>query len=247
MISAPPISRRAQSMNEQRTRILDGARGLFAERGVESVTMAAVAAAAGVARATVFNYFASKHALVEAITDDVITYFREMLESALADEETPAPELVRALFAQMGAGIEAYAGFFRGVFREIMKISVGLDEGGAAQRTREATAGQLVRLMERGLSRGELRRVAPAADLARAFDSLANGTITHWLYDERTDSLELRMRRAAEIFLGAVAPPRFAARTRRLVALAPPPEDPTREHSSRKRARRSMQLAKETR
>jgi AcrR family transcriptional regulator len=247
MISGPPIPRREQSKNEQRERILDAARSLFAERGVEPVTMADVAATAGVARATVFNYFASKYALVEAITDDVVAYFEEMLAAALADDVTPTPALVRALYAQMGAGIEAYAGFFRGVFREIMKISVGLDEGAAARRTREVTSAQLVRLMERGLARGELNRVAPAADLARAFDSLANGTITHWLYDERSDSLHERMARAAEIFLGAVAAKRFAAKPRRLVALAPPPQDPTSTETPKRRARRTPRRAKETR
>jgi AcrR family transcriptional regulator len=245
MRSETPIPRREQSKNEQRERILDAARTLFAERGVEPVTMADVAGGAGVSRATVFNYFSSKYALVEAITDDVVVYFEEMLESALADAKTPTPALVRALFEQMGAGIEAYAGFFREVFREIMKISVGLDEGAAARRTREVTSRQLVRLMRRGLERGDLRRVAPAEDLARAFDSLANGTITHWLYDERSDSLRERMARAAEVFLGPVAAPRFAARPRRLVALAAPPEDPS--DTPKRRARARARRIRETR
>ncbi len=226
---APPLSRREQSKNEQRDRILDAARSLFGERRVEAVTMADVAATADVSRATVFNYFASKYALVEAITDDVIVYFENMLDAALADEVTPTPTLIRALYKQMGEGIEAYAGFFRGVFREIMKISVGLDEGAAARRTREVVSRQLERLMERGLSRRELLPVAPAADLARAFDSLANGTIVHWLYDEQSDSLHVRMGRAAEILLGALAAKRFAAKPKRLVALAAPPLTPAKE------------------
>jgi AcrR family transcriptional regulator len=217
------IQRREQKKSEQRAGILDAARSLFAERGVEQVTMAEVAEAARVSRATVFNYFASKYALVEAITDDVLVYFTGMLEQALADEATPTPTLVRAAFAQMGTGIEAYAGFFRGIFREIMKISVGLDEGGVAARTNERNRGLLERLMERGVARRELRRVAPPADLARAFSGLANGTIVSWLYDERSDSLHERMERAAEIFLGAVAAPRFAERPRRLRALSGPP------------------------
>jgi AcrR family transcriptional regulator len=236
---------REQSKSQQRERILGAARQLFAERGVEPVTMADVAAAAGVARATVFNYFASKYALVESITDDVIAYFQGMLENALADEVTPTPAIIRALFAQMSTGIETYQGFFRGVFREIAKISVGLDEGAAARRTREVTSAQLVRLMERGLARGDLQPVAPAADLARAFDSLCNGTIIRWLYDEHSDSLRERMERAAEILLAPVAAPRFAARPRRLVALSPPPEDPTAD-TPRKGARPARRRAKET-
>ena len=35
--------------------------------------------------------------------------------------------------------------------------------------------------------------------------SLANGTITHWLYEDAAGSLRERMRSAAEIWLGAVA------------------------------------------
>lgn len=240
------IQRRADKKIAQREAILDAARGLFAERGVEQVTMAEVADAARVARATVFNYFASKYALVEAITDDVLGHFRGMLEEALADETTPTPALVRSAFAHMGAGIEAYAGFFRGIFREIMKISVGLDEGGVAERTNEVTRALLERLMARGLERGELREVAPAADLARAFSSLTNGTIVSWLYDDRSDSLRERMERAAEIFLGAVAAPRFAARPRRLVELTALPQDPARS-ARRKRAPRGPRRAKENR
>jgi AcrR family transcriptional regulator len=236
---------RQRSKSVQRERILDAARTLFAERGVEPVTMADVAGAAGVARATVFNYFASKYALVEAITDDVVAYFQAMLENALADQVTPTPAIVRALFSHMGAGIEAYQGFYRGVFREIAKLSVGLDEGLASRRTREITSAQVVRLMERGLERGDLQKVAPAADLARAFESLTNGTIIGWLYDEHSDSLRERMERAAEIFLAPVAAPRHAARPRRLVALSRPPEDPMAD-TPRKRARRAPRRAKET-
>ena len=236
MNSAPPLSRREQSKNEQHDRILDAARSLFGERGVDAVTVADVASRADVARATVFNYFPSKYALVEAITDEVVAHFEQMLDAALADEVTPTPALIRALYKTMGEGIEAYAGFFRGVFREIMKISVGLDEGAAARRTREVTSKQLLRLMERGLARGELLPVAPAADLARAFDSLSNGTIVHWLYDECSDSLHERMARAAEILLGAVAAKRFAAKPRRLVALGAPPLSP-RSRRTRKETR----------
>jgi AcrR family transcriptional regulator len=196
---------RERKRSEQRARILDAARALFASRGPEQVTVSEVAELAGVARATVFNYFPSKHALVEAITQDVFAYYRGMLDTALADERTPTPTLVRALFEQMGAGIELYHGFYRGVFREIAKLQVGLDEGAAGQRAREQALARLERLLARGIERGELRAEHAAGDLASAFDALVNGTITHWLYDDASESLRLRMQRAARIFLGPVA------------------------------------------
>jgi AcrR family transcriptional regulator len=197
---------------EQRARIVDAARRLFAEHGFDEVTMAEVAAAAGVARATVFNHFGSKHALVEAITEDVIAYYDRMLQNALADTVTPTPVLVRALFDEMGTGIEEDRRFYRGVFREIAKVRLGLDEGGIGERAGAATVELLVKLLARGQARGELHRTHRAEDLASAFDSLVNGTITHWLYGDVAESLRERMGRAAEVFLGEVAVDSRAAR-----------------------------------
>ncbi len=204
-MSAQPESPRSLRQNAQRERILDAARTLFASRGFEAVTMGEVAMQAGVVRATVFNHFGSKHALVEAITAGVFDYYAQMLDQALADETAATPALVRALFEHMGAGIEQFHGFYREVFREIMKIQVGLEEGSTAARAAERTQERLVRLLARGQQRGELSRDFSAADLETAFSSLANGTIDRWLYEDASGSLRERMRRAAEIFLGPVA------------------------------------------
>ena len=86
--SAPPQSPRSLKNRAQRERILDAARSLFASRGFDAVTMGDVAEQAGVVRATVFNQFGSKGALVEAITEGVLDDWAGMLENALADEAT---------------------------------------------------------------------------------------------------------------------------------------------------------------
>jgi AcrR family transcriptional regulator len=196
---------REQARSDQRARIVEAARRLFARDGVDDVTMAEVAAESGVARATVFNYFGSKHALVEAITEDVIAHYQAMLQNALADTETPTPVLVRALFDGMGAGIEEDRRFYRGVFREIAKVRLGLDEGGLGEQAGMAALGLLVKLLTRGQERAELSRTLRVDDLASAFDSLVNGTIMHWLYGDAAEPLRERMHRAAEVFLGAAA------------------------------------------
>jgi AcrR family transcriptional regulator len=196
---------RARSRATHRGLILDAARVLFRERGVEAVTMADVAEHAKVARATVFNHFGSKYALVEAITEEVHAYYRLMIENALSEVDTPVPVLVRSLFDLMGFGIEEDRRFYRGVFREIAKIQVGLDEGGAGERARQASQDLLSRLLERGQARRELRDDFRAAELASAFDSLSVGTINHWLYDDASEPLRARMQRAGEFFLAAAA------------------------------------------
>ena len=190
-----------QRANDPRNRILETARELFAERGPDAVTMAEVAQAAGVARATVFNHFGSKHALIEGITEGVLASYQEVLERAIADRDTATPDIVRTLFEYMGVGIEEDRRFHRAVFREIAKLGMGLDEGGPGQRARLANLEGMAQLMMRGQARGELTRAHRAEDLGSAFGSLINGTITHWLYDDASEPLPDRMRRAAEVFL----------------------------------------------
>jgi AcrR family transcriptional regulator len=153
----------------------------------------------------VFNQFGSKHALVDAISAEVLAGYVLLLDNALADRRAPTPVLVRALFEAMGRGIEENERFYRAIFREIATVSLGLDEGGAAQRTRLLAIERLGRLLARGQARGDLVRGPEPEDLATAFDSLVSGTIVHWLYEAQGEPLHARMLRAAGILLSGIA------------------------------------------
>lgn len=69
-----PVSGRARPERadaaRNRARVLGAARRLFAERGVEAVTMEEVAREAGVAKGTVFNRFGDRAGLALALLDD---------------------------------------------------------------------------------------------------------------------------------------------------------------------------------
>ena len=213
-------SRRLQNRDEQRKRILDCARFLFGAHSFDDVTMADIAAKAGVARATVFNHFPSKDSLVEAITGDVFAYFVGMLSEALSDEITPTPTLILTLFRHMGAGIEQYYGFYQGVFREIARMQVKLDDESSAARARATALDRMATLLARGQKRGELRSDVSATDLAEALDCLSNGTITQWLFSAQSDSLKERMERVASLFIEGAAMPAamIAANSNRRIA-----------------------------
>ena len=60
-------------------RIENAARRLFAQRGFAGTSMADVASAAGVSKATVFHHFRSKRALYEALVGDAMAGFREQI------------------------------------------------------------------------------------------------------------------------------------------------------------------------
>jgi AcrR family transcriptional regulator len=219
------MRRTPAARTDARAAVLEAAQRLFAARGLHDVTMAEVAEAAGVARATVFNHFGSKHALVDAITAEVLDGYVRGLDAVLADRETATPALVRTLFEWMGRGIEENERFYRAIFRELAKVSLGLDEGSEAQQKRREALARLLQLHTRGQARGELVRSQQPEAMASAFDSLVFGTVIHWLYEDRGEPLHARMLRAADVLLGGIAlQPEPEARGRpalRLAARAP--------------------------
>ena len=121
----------SRNRDDQRQRVLYAAAELFAEYGTDDVTMADIAERAGVARASVFNYFGSKHALVEAITQTVLAIWVDMLDSALTDKVSPTPMLIRRLCDDMAKGIESQHLLHSGVFR---RRSLGSNSASTAAR-----------------------------------------------------------------------------------------------------------------
>jgi AcrR family transcriptional regulator len=62
-----PLTRPGVAMSRTRRGLLNGARSAFAERGMKKTTMQHVAAAAGVAKATLYNHFRTKDDVATAL------------------------------------------------------------------------------------------------------------------------------------------------------------------------------------
>ncbi|WP_433324573.1 TetR/AcrR family transcriptional regulator [Spirillospora sp. CA-294931] len=69
LMRTPPPKERADAARN-RAKVLEAAAGLFAEHGVESVSMDAVAARAGVGKGTLFRRFGDKAGLAVALLDE---------------------------------------------------------------------------------------------------------------------------------------------------------------------------------
>lgn len=192
-----------------RDRIVQAASRLFAERGLDGVTVEDVAESAGVSRATVFNQFDSKRGLVEAITADVLAFYIGLIDQQLADRNGAYEDQVRTLIDQMSRGIEAGRRFHRAIFREIAKISLGIDEGGPAQIARRTASDRLEQLVTRWQARRQVTTRFDARDLALLFDSVVYGSITRWLYEESERDLQVDMSAMGEMFIRMVAAESF--------------------------------------
>jgi len=102
------ISREAKERT--RERILEAGRTLFVGRGFDATTTRELAAGAGIAAGTLFNYFESKEALAVALVADALSAARDDFRARRTGDE----QIAEALFLHVATGIrrlEPYRGF----------------------------------------------------------------------------------------------------------------------------------------
>ena len=129
--------------------ILEAAAAVIAERG-EQANMADVAAAAGVARATVYRYFPNRDALFEALAQAAVEEVGERLQAGRL-QAIPVPEA----FGRAVRALVAVGDYLVVIARESSRPEpAGFDE-------RVATP--LRELIERAQSLGEVRDDLPAS------------------------------------------------------------------------------------
>jgi AcrR family transcriptional regulator len=81
-------------MEDKRKRLIDIAIELFINHGIISVTMDEVAKAAGMSKKTVYQCFANKGILVEAVVDQLIGQSKNIISSNTDTSGDPVQELV---------------------------------------------------------------------------------------------------------------------------------------------------------
>jgi TetR/AcrR family transcriptional repressor of mexCD-oprJ operon len=143
--------------------ILDAAARVLGGRG-EQASMSDVAAAAGVARATLYRYFPSRQALLDELARLAVRDAGERLASARIDEVDAEEGVRRAIRALVDVG-----DYFVVLARE--RVQPDADE------LEHALAAPLRRLFERGAAAGEIRRDIPSSWLTNSLVGLVVGVL----------------------------------------------------------------------
>lgn len=139
---------------------------LFLERGYENVTVAEIAARAGLTRRTFFNHFSDKREIFSSGAEAFCATVEEHLAST--DAGVPALEAAVAALSSAGEGLADYRRFARQV-RSIVASAPELQERELSKLAR-VTAVICERLQRRG---SDARTATIAAKLAVAAFSLA--------------------------------------------------------------------------
>ena len=77
-----------------KSRILDAAEALFAERGLAGTAVRDIASEVGLNPASLYNHFPSKLALYEAVLERAVKPLLEVLQAAAASEEPPEGDIL---------------------------------------------------------------------------------------------------------------------------------------------------------
>lgn len=152
------MSTTAPAKPDKREAILDAALELFVERGFFGTAVPEIAERAGVGAGTIYRYFESKEALVNAIYRQQKTYFAKgVMENMFVGAMPTTRELFRTLWMRMvGFAIENPKGF---VFMELHHHARYLDAESQALSDRMKTL--FMSVITGAQARGELKAGDP--------------------------------------------------------------------------------------
>jgi len=177
--------------------ILDAAAAVISERG-ESASMADVAAAAGVSRATLYRYFASREDLLQALSAAAIEDAGARLIAADLDS-VPVPEAM----ARVARAIVACG----------MKFAVLMDEPQYFESDEvERRVGEPIRaVLQRGIDDGSLRGDLPVDVLAQMWGGLLDRALRSMA--QLDNGVERASAAVSSLFLhGAASTPSYTRR-----------------------------------
>jgi TetR/AcrR family transcriptional regulator, mexCD-oprJ operon repressor len=155
--------------------ILEAAARVLLVRG-EQASMTDVAAAAGVARATVYRYFPNRQSLLDELARSAVRSAGDRLASARIDEIPVADGITRAVRALVDVG-----DLFVVLARERLRPD--------GEQFERHVVGPLRALVERGQSTGEIRADVPSAWLAAALIGVVVNVVSSPVQHGREDTV----------------------------------------------------------
>jgi AcrR family transcriptional regulator len=167
-----PANRLERRKERTRRDILRAAEQVLADKGVYDAKIADIAATADIGVGTVYLYFDTKEALVEAVVEDTVTRLKETIDRARA-EATSAIEQVRA----STHALCRFAEENRTVFRIVFGRGGGFHE--ILRGAQALFAADIERTLTAGVAEGVFEVASPALT-AQALVGMSTQLLAWW-------------------------------------------------------------------
>lgn len=162
-----------------KTRILQEATKLFAERGYNAASVREVVEAAGCTKPALYYYFEGKDALfVEAIRQ-ATTEMTELIEGTMASQGTTREQLISGIDSFMG-----YLDLNQKTMRLLMRAELQPDDGQPPfdfDSVRARHTQMITTMLQSGVNRGEIRADVDLDDAALALAGMVDQRLQLWL------------------------------------------------------------------
>jgi TetR/AcrR family fatty acid metabolism transcriptional regulator len=185
-VSGAPIPRslapdaRSARTEQRRARLLEVAAACFAKHGFAKTRMDDVAAAAGVSRALVYQYFPSKEELARQVHDHMLEEWSAAVDRAIAEAPSAAEALAAWLRINL-TDVRRMPLLSAVLAEDAAAVLVGWEE--AARRSMAEWRDKLIALLRQGVAAGELRPDLDVESTAEVLRAMQVGMMQHLLSD----------------------------------------------------------------
>jgi AcrR family transcriptional regulator len=199
-----------------RSRLLDAARVVFSDRGLDRAKVEDITTRAQLSKGAFYLHFESKEEAFRELLADVVSHLDRMLNETSAEQIALSPgDVTFVAYLDMchAKNVEIYDF----VWENRALMAMVLEGGGSAsyghliedfaQRAQRQTAVMLQHGVDLGLYRTDLNLEATAAFIAGGFDRLARQLVR----EQKKPDLDTMLREVMWLFVGGIARPEVQA------------------------------------
>lgn len=203
------VGLRERQKQDRRARIIAAAKRLFAESGLENITIEAIADIAGVSGVTVHNYYGTKSGVLLALVAESDRELLEGMAQKLSGRSTSVVDLVLNF-----AGIicdHTLAQLDKAIWRRVIAASVSDSDPRFGKLYRELDdrlARVLITEVEVLIAKGKLAAVNSPVDLGRALFNLQNMRFIEFISTDALSKPDVlrRLKSDLDALFGGVTP-----------------------------------------
>ena len=196
-------SRRERKKRASRARIYEAAVDRFMAVGYEAATIDEIAEAADISRATFFNYYPSKEAILRELANEAVEYAKRIFDREFR-KSAPVEKKIKSCLQRFARVVERNPKYYDSVFLDVMRSQAGF--AGPSSHGPDNLIGVLEGHLRAEQTRGELDAELNPAQLAEMLTGIYMYTILNGILRGLPDSLVERMNKAVEIFLRGCLP-----------------------------------------
>lgn len=200
------VGLRERQKQDRRARIIAAAKRLFAESGLENITIEAIAAIAGVSSVTVHNYYGTKSGVLLALVAESDRELLETMTQKLSGRSTTLIDLVLN-FASIICD-HTLAHLDKAIWRQVIAASVSDADPRFGKLYRELDdrlASILISELDILIAKGKIKAVASPIDLGCALFNLQNMRFIEFISTDDLSKAEVlrRLKRDLSALFGA--------------------------------------------